>query len=164
VDAASTSNLDDLVELTIEAWVMLNSGPAYRIERFVTIAVPDSDVPKAVLRIEGGPGDIGHLHFYMGINRDFQHLLSEEVPKTGSFHHLAGTYDGSVMRLYLDGEEVGRWEVSGEVASGESYVFISSDAEPLDGLLDEVSIYNRALTAGEIHAVFEAGSAGKCKP
>jgi serine/threonine protein kinase/Tfp pilus assembly protein PilF len=163
VEAGSTSNLDDLTELTIEAWVMLNTGPAYRIERFVTIAVPDSNVPKAVLRIEGGPGDVGHLHFYMGINREFQHLLSEEVPGTGSFHHVTGTYDGSVMRLYLDGEEVGKWAVSGEVASGESYVFMSSNEEPLDGLLDEVSIYNRALTAGEIQAIYEAGSAGKCK-
>jgi serine/threonine protein kinase/Flp pilus assembly protein TadD len=164
VEAVGTSNLDDLRDLTIEAWVMLNSGPAYRIERFVTIAIPDSNVPKAVLRIEGGPGDIGHLHFYMGINREFQHLLSDKVPGTGSFHHVAGTYDGSVMRLYLDGEEVGKWAVSGDVASGESYVFMSSGGEPLDGLLDEVSIYERALTVGEIQAIFEAGSAGKCKP
>lgn len=32
------------------------------------------------------------------------------------------------------------------------------------GKIDEISIYNRALTAGEIQAIFNAGSAGQCKP
>ena len=32
------------------------------------------------------------------------------------------------------------------------------------GLIDEVGIYNRALSASEIQAIFNAGSAGKCKP
>ena len=33
-----------------------------------------------------------------------------------------------------------------------------------DGLIDEVEIYDRALGASEIQAIFDAGSAGKCKP
>lgn len=33
-----------------------------------------------------------------------------------------------------------------------------------EGLVDEVEIYNRALSAAEIQAIFNAGSAGKCKP
>jgi hypothetical protein len=33
----------------------------------------------------------------------------------------------------------------------------------LDGLVDEVEILNRALSASEIQAIFNAGSAGKCK-
>jgi hypothetical protein len=32
------------------------------------------------------------------------------------------------------------------------------------GLIDEVSLYNRALTAGEIQSIYNAGSAGKCIP
>jgi hypothetical protein len=34
----------------------------------------------------------------------------------------------------------------------------------LSGLIDEVSVYNRLLTAAEIKAIFQAGGAGKCKP
>jgi hypothetical protein len=34
----------------------------------------------------------------------------------------------------------------------------------LNGLVDEVALYNRALSAAEIQAIFNAGSAGKCKP
>jgi hypothetical protein len=32
-----------------------------------------------------------------------------------------------------------------------------------DGLIDEVEVFDRALTAGEIYAIYNAGSAGKCK-
>lgn len=33
-----------------------------------------------------------------------------------------------------------------------------------DGLIDEVEIFNRALSAAEIRAIYDAGSAGKIKP
>jgi hypothetical protein len=33
-----------------------------------------------------------------------------------------------------------------------------------NGLLDELEIFNRVLTAAEVKAIFAAGSAGKCKP
>ena len=164
VDAPQTPSLDGLQELTIETWVMLASGPAFRIERFVTIGVENSEVPKAVLRIDGNPEERGQLHFYMGIGNKLQHIWVEAVPETGGFHHVAGSYDGRLMRLYLDGRQVGSLSITGEVASGVTFVGMSSSQEPLDGLLDEVSIYNRALEAPEIQAIFEAGRAGKCKP
>ena len=38
----------------------------------------------------------------------------------------------------------------------------SSDLNFFDGEIDELSIYNRALSADEIHSLFEAGTTGKC--
>ena len=35
--------------------------------------------------------------------------------------------------------------------------------QTLNGLIDEVTIYDRALSTAEIQAIFNAGSAGKCK-
>ena len=40
----------------------------------------------------------------------------------------------------------------------------SSSKFPWHGLIDEVGIYNSALSSAEIQAIFNAGSAGKCKP
>jgi hypothetical protein len=79
------------------------------------------------------------------------------------FYHAAATYDGQIIRLYLDGEQVGRLAESGNVGAGVA-VELSSDVEPLHGLLDEVGIYDRALSAEEIRAIYDAGSSGKCKP
>ena len=35
---------------------------------------------------------------------------------------------------------------------------------PFNGLIDEFSIYERALVPEEIHSISSAGPAGKCKP
>jgi len=161
---APGTGIDDLQTLTIEAWVKLNSLPD-RIQRFVTLAPPGLE--RAVLRYGlFGTTEPGQLHFYMRIgdeSTDFTHLAVDGVLQSGVWHHVAGTYDGNYMRLYLDGVEVGSIEISGPVATGTHHgVRLSSPDEPLDGLLDEVSIYNRALSASEILAIYEAGPSGKC--
>jgi Concanavalin A-like lectin/glucanases superfamily len=35
---------------------------------------------------------------------------------------------------------------------------------PFDGLIDEPAIYNAALSAAQVQAIFNSGTAGKCKP
>ena len=84
--------------------------------------------------------------------------------QVGAFHHVAGTYDGTTMRLYFDGAEVGSLPVSGFVGVSEGVALSTGDAEALDGLLDEVQVFDRALSAEEIRAIFEVGTAGQCKP
>jgi hypothetical protein len=148
------TNINELQELTIEMWVQLNSMPSGIIGRFVTL-----NDEKAVLRYTGTVGD---LEFYMKIDDTLHHIWAS-VLETGAFHHVAGTYDGNVMRLYYDGVEVGNNTISGNVTLGTD-ITLSSAGEPLDGLLDEVTIYDRPLTPSEIYAIYTADSSGKCKP
>jgi len=154
VQAAGTG-FADLQQLTIDSWVKHSSLPPGQIQRYVTLA------NKAVLRFDGGAGP-QQLHFYMTINGMLRHIRVNNVLQVGIFHHVAGTYDGSVMRLYLDGGEVGSLAVSGTVSPA-PWVAFGSAGEPFDGLLDEVEIFNRALSASEIQAIFNAGTDGKCK-
>ena len=150
------TGVNDLQRLTIDAWVRHNSLPPGRIGRYVTLLGE-----KAVLRYDGVSGP-AELHFYMRIDGQLWHIRADNVLQVGVFHHVAGSYDGSVMRLYLDGVEVGRQSVPGTVDAGFGVVFSSGD-EPLDGLLDEIEIFDRALDASEIRGIFEADAAGKCK-
>jgi len=149
----SESETGQLQQLTIELWVKLNTLRPDRIQRFFTI-----DNEKAVLR-----SDYGRLHFYMRIAGELRSISVENVLKAGVFHYVVGTYDGQVMRLYLDGVQVGSLKISGTVEYGEYISFSNPDIETLDGLLDEVGIYNRALIASEIQEIYKAGSSGKCK-
>ena len=147
----------DLQELTIDFWLKLDSTPLGKIQRFVTL-----NWAKAVLRYDGsGPQQ---LHFYMDIEGTLRHIRVNGVLQVGAFHHVAGTYDGTTMRLYLDGAEVGSLPVSGFVGVSEGVALSTGDAEALDGLLDEVQVFDRALSAEEIRAIFEVGTAGQCKP
>lgn len=153
--AAGTA-VNDLQQLTIDAWVKHNSLPPGRSERYVTL-----DGEKAVLRYDGVAGP-AELHFYMRINGELQHIRVDNVLQVGVFQHVAGSYDGAVMRLYLDGVEVGSLPVVGTVDPSIGVEF-SSNLETLDGVLDEVQIFGRALTASEVRAIFEADAAGLCK-
>jgi hypothetical protein len=70
--------------------------------------------------------------------------------------HAAAVYDGSTMELFLDGVSVGSAAKSGSLSTDPSVgVWIGSNppiasSKPWDGVIDEVRIYNRALTPGEI--------------
>ena len=150
------TGINDLQQLTIDAWVKHNSLPFGQIERYVTLLGE-----KAVLRYDGINGP-GQLHFFMRIDGQLQHVRVNNVLQVGVFHHVAGSYDGAVMRLYLDGVEVGSQPVTGTVDPGFGVVFSSRD-EPLDGVLDEIEIFDRALGASDVRAIFEADAAGKCK-
>lgn len=82
--------------------------------------------------------------------------------------HVVGTYDGTNLKVYVDGA-LGSY-VSlppGTIAPSGNPLYIGRDPANLGrvyhGLIDEPSIYNRALSPAEIQAIFNAGSAGKCK-
>jgi hypothetical protein len=157
--------INELQQLTIELWVQIDVlRPFY--QRFVYL-----EGAKAVLRHDGITDyhlfGLGQLHFYMNFGGapwedkdDLYDIRVNGVLKQGVWHHVAGTYDGSEMRLYLDGVLLDSRQVSGTLFNGDG-VHLSWWNEPLDGLLDEIGIYNRALTAKEIFAIYYAGSSGK---
>jgi hypothetical protein len=87
---------------------------------------------------------------------------------TGNWTHVAVTRSGSTYKLYVDGAEEGTTTggfVQNLVTSTTSLrigtVYI--DDQFFNGLIDEAEIFNRALTAEEIAAMYNAGSAGKCQ-
>jgi tetratricopeptide (TPR) repeat protein len=73
----------------------------------------------------------------------------------GQWHHVAAVYDGASLQLYLDGVLDNAEVATGTIAANEQPVFIGSNGAPefpkeWNGLIDEVRIYSRALSAVEI--------------
>jgi hypothetical protein len=67
--------------------------------------------------------------------------------------HLATTYDGTTLRLYVNGTQVATKAVSGAITSAAGNVKIGGNSiwgEWFRGLIDDVRIYNRALSAAEV--------------
>jgi hypothetical protein len=91
----------------------------------------------------------------------FSHHLSASVDlPTGRWVHLAGTFDGQMMRIYVDGEEKGTMERPGPVKANAFHLCLGNYEEKhpayFHGLLDEVKLYSRALTAEEVRAHYQA--------
>jgi hypothetical protein len=92
--------------------------------------------------------------------------------KPGIWHHVAVTVNRlGKITYYLDGAPKGTL-VPTQILSLENKVPLRIGANGpanggtsfFNGLLDELEIYNRVLTAAEVKAIFAAGPAGKCKP
>ncbi len=83
-----------------------------------------------------------------------------------TWHHVAATWDGSYIRIYVDGEEDGEVASSAILPSDLSSsgttigAWISHGNGYFTGKTDEVAIYNRALTEAEIQQHYQSGLDG----
>jgi hypothetical protein len=67
--------------------------------------------------------------------------------------HVAVTYDGTTLRVFINGTQAGSAAVAGSIAASTGALRIGGNSvwgEYFNGLIDEVRIYNRALSAAEI--------------
>jgi hypothetical protein len=85
-----------------------------------------------------------------------------------TWYHGAVSYDGSVRRLYLNGqyETSLAQSLNTQMNSGGFTIGRTSSSDNItsqwNGLVDEAAIFDRALSAEEIAAIYAAGSAGIC--
>ena len=107
----------------------------------------------------------GVLYFYLngpGLGPQFP-AQAPFTPTTNQWHHLAVTRGGAVFRIYIDGAQASV-ETNNMAIPAANAPLTIGQAQGLfmPGLLDEISIYNRALAPAEIQAIYQAGSQGKC--
>ncbi len=74
------------------------------------------------------------------------------------WHFIAATWDGSVIKIYIDGKKAKELPCKGKLSKGNGALYIGSrggGGRWVEGFLDEIKIYNRALDAKEITADME---------
>lgn len=119
-------------------------------------------------------GSGGGMAFY--VSSDGSHFVaSPEAPSTlwnGKWHLVAGTFDGSTVRLYVDGQPVGsgtaappNFTIGYNLAANDAFIgtFDADLGFTFVGQVDELEVLDRALSPTEIQAIYNAGAAGKCK-
>ena len=94
-------------------------------------------------------------------------LCSTSLVTTSVWYHVAGVRDSNFTQLYVNGQLESEANVDFPQDYGTNDLFFGSSGDPFwdskfAGLLDEVSLYNRALSADEISAIYNTGAAGKC--
>jgi len=100
-----------------------------------------------------------------GINSDA--LVSPTSLSVGDWAHVATTFNLGAWKLYVNGSEVAS-TVSAMITifvGGSSPLSIGrvpSAGNNFLGRIDEPMVFNRALSAGEIQAIYNAGSSGVC--
>ena len=141
ISATSVTNLPAAnAAQTISLWVNLDDTTG--TQSFVSL---DN---ASVSGIRVGVGNALAVYKAGAIN-----LVTTSLPSTGVWHHVAYTYDGTTDSLYLDGTVTTATGVSHNTLATTA-VYIGSSVPGsgffFDGKLDDVRIYNVALTAAQI--------------
>ncbi len=162
VRISDATNLHFTNQMTVEAWINKKGssrhpfGEGGRIVDKVTAGWPDGWL------FDNHPSD-GKLRFSIGP----VDVMSSTVLPLNTWIHVAGVYDGSTLSVYMNGMLAGTTSTNVPIPTNSLPLRIGADSteylEVFNGLIDEVAIYSRALSAAEIQSIFIAGNAGKCE-
>lgn len=81
-------------------------------------------------------------------------------PTTGFWHLITGTYDGTNVRLYVDGVLGDTQGLTGTITAQTDALFLATKnagaptGDHLNGMLDDVSLYNKNLTAMDVLTIY----------
>jgi len=139
--------------LTVEAWIQLDAYPGgddprrwivnkntHEFTESHYALVIDGKKVAAFLNIGGG-------------QENYHEAYSDDILELNRWHHLAMTYDGSILKAYLDGREVAARKVGKERVPGSTSLDIGRRQDGyiyFSGKIDEVRLFNRALSAREV--------------
>jgi parallel beta-helix repeat protein len=164
VEVPSSSSLNIVDPMTVEAWVYPKFGSQNRnfaaVAKMTSVSGGNS---KFSLELAGsGPSPIP-IMFWVN-DGDWQGVSSTTSLADNTWYHVAGVYDGSYIRIYINSVEEGTPVAQGNPSSSyETLQIGSSQKENRWGkwIIDEVKIYNRALSAAEIIQEYQNGTFGK---
>jgi hypothetical protein len=160
IDCGTHPAFDIASQITVSAWVNTQDAGDDRPHPYVT----KGDHTYA-LRHRHGSGDLSDSIEFCIYDVTWQ---SARFPVNASFngawHHVAGTYDGNSVALYVDGELKATTSHAGLIAiHPELPLYLGADAEWPDrayqGAADDVRIYNCALSQAAINNVKTGASA-----
>lgn len=141
--------------------------------------------PFTTITIISGAGNIGDNEYVLYINtadkifmqaKGTQDSVSIPGINDGNFHHVAWVrHSTGTNELYLDGVLKGTRALTiGALVIDQNGLWLGQEqdcvggcfsaTQAFTGVIDEVEIFNSALSAAEIKAIYDAGSAGKIKP
>lgn len=152
----STVN-NDPTSFTAECWFKSSTptpGGAYLLHRWSTL----SSLRAWYLAISGSGFPV--IGVKNAANADDSAQSSAANLNNGVAHHIVGTYDGTTIRLYVDGTQVATKALAGPIkTTGMPFQAAAQDgtSSQYQGVLDEVAYYTTALSAGRILAHYNAG-------
>jgi hypothetical protein len=156
--------LEPNATVTVSAWV--NSATSPGLFRYV-IAKGAYGCMAASYGLYSGPN--GGLEFYVSKSRGSVYAASPDAGQgiwDGKWHLAVGTYDGSTIRLYVDGVQVGSgtlWPGALEYLlpnSNDFYIgnYPGCPDHEFVGAIDAVNVWNRTLGATEIAGLMPANN------
>jgi hypothetical protein len=165
IEVSSEANLNLSGDLTLEAWVK-------------PTAVDTTS--RSVLAKAGADGSFASRQFRLGLSEGRWRgtlystggstfsAIATTAPVAGTWQHVVFTVSGTTLRIYINGVEAGTATFSGtrtNLTSGTAIGRLGDNASQyFGGAIDEVAVYNVALTTAQIQQHYNAGSSAAPAP
>src|SRR6185437_11447861 len=165
---------------TVEAWVALNTYP------WNLAPIVDDEADQQVGYVLG-IDPLGHVSLQVSVDRVWETLTTAAQLPLKKWAHVAGVFDGgSGLTIYIDGKQAGHLDVKGEMSPledtfyGQDDLLIGRVRQPtlpvpserdnpkfavmysLDGILDEVKIYDQSLSGANVGSAAADRSGFRC--
>ena len=137
--------------LTVEGWIR-TAGPA---DAFIIDKRQAAGVPAVRLGIRDG-----RASFELFVDGALRRVVGRPM-SSRQWHHIAATYDGRVMRLYVDALPSGSREVTGDIDFGQPELRLGTG---LEGALADVAIWRTALDEAALRGHQRGGSGRRITP
>ncbi len=143
-------------QTTIEAWIKVDSW-------ITSASIYNRRTAANVGGVTLELGGLNNINFFANIAGTW-YLASSGGVTVGVWHHVAGTYDGQSVRVFVDGATAGSTPVAGAINNPLSPLIQIGrnivNGQAFNGSIDEVAIYPAALSGGRVLAHYQAGRAG----
>ena len=150
-------------DMTIEAWVKMPEIPGFtnrRWRRWIVNKNSNETTKSHYALVINGDKVVAYLNIAGGLDSFYEATSEPGLLKPNRWHHIAMTYDSADLKVYCDGLPVASKTVNKERIPGTSTLVIGRRQDgsgyKLTGAIDEVSLYNQALTAKQIKANYLA--------
>jgi hypothetical protein len=171
VTVPDSPDLNIVGDLTVECWFRIDGTGDYQIvSKGGWTKKNGDDLPSSYLIETYYSNGTMVAGFEADDGANF--ILSTALPTIGEWHHIAYRRSGTTNEIYIDGSMVADSIASitpGSTAGYDLYIgavknyYSENVLRHLEGAIDELTIYNRALDPSEISAIYNARSVGKCR-
>ena len=152
VSIADANALDLTTGMTLSAWLRPSSLSGWRT---AVMKQANAGLSYALYAHDDAPRPAAYINVG-GADRSAPGAAALAL---NTWTHLATTYDGTTLRIFVNGAQVTTLAVTGSIATSTGALMIGGNTmwgEYFAGLIDEVRIYNRALSAAEIQSDMNA--------
>lgn len=146
IELSNTSSLNMFTGFTLASWVNFTEDGGAFISKH-------ENYYKNSFNLGGGQGKL-----YLHTDVDLYYVSSTKIINDGEWHFVVGTFDGVQLSIYIDG--IAEGSSTANYSTGNSInirLGRDSDLWFYKGLLDDVRLYNRAITSDEVFALYNEG-------
>lgn len=154
IEISNESNFDVASQLTVSVWVKVNEFD----KSFQSIISKGTGEGWILSRSHS----TGTVEFVCKGIKPQPYVVGKTSIDDGQWHHLAGVYDGAKLKLYVDGKLDGSKNAWGSIVTNDYSIYIGDSSQDsgrfFDGLIDDVRIYNYALSEDEVKSLYEVAA------